>query len=64
MKNPLLGTKKEKKPPFIVSKLSVDTTSFPILYTVGPQATFWNMNSSVWAVWVVWAAQGSKEKKS
>jgi hypothetical protein len=21
------------------------------------------MNSSVWAVWVIWAAQGSKEKK-
>ena len=32
----------------------------PALYTVGLQATFWNMNSSVWAIW---AAQGSKEKK-
>ena len=32
----------------------------PVLYTVGLWATFWNMNSSVWAEW---AAQGSKEKK-
>ena len=32
----------------------------PVLYTVGLQATIWNMNSSVWAIW---AAQGSKEKK-
>ena len=30
------------------------------LYTVGLKATFWNMNSSFWAVW---AALGSKEKK-
>ena len=33
---------------------------FPVLYTVGLWAKFWNMNSSVW---IVWAAQGSKEKK-
>ena len=26
----------------------------PVLYTVGLEATFWNMNSSVRAVLVVW----------
>ena len=31
-----------------------------ILYTFGLYATFWNMNSSVRAIW---AAQGSKAKK-
>jgi hypothetical protein len=32
----------------------------PVLQTVGLYVTFWNMNSSVWAIW---AALGSKEKK-
>ena len=30
------------------------------IYVVGLKAIFWNMNSSVWAIW---AAQGSKVKK-
>ena len=28
----------------------IDLAQTPVLYTVGQQATFWNMNSSVWAV--------------
>ena len=30
---------------------------YPVLYTVGQQATFWNMNSSIWAVWAVRAVR-------
>ena len=30
------------------------------IYVVGLKAIFWNMNSSVWAIW---AAQGSKVKQ-
>ena len=30
MKNPLIGTKKKRKPPFLVPKLSVDTTVYYI----------------------------------
>ena len=29
----------------------------PVLYTVGLQATFCNMNSSVWAIWAVLAVR-------
>ena len=29
----------------------------PVLYPVGQKATFWNMNSSVWAVWAVGAVR-------
>ena len=32
----------------------------PVLYTVGLQATFWNMNSSVWAVWAAMAVRKKK----
>ena len=32
----------------------------PVLYTVGQQATFWNMNSSVWAIWAVLAVREKK----
>ena len=31
----------------------------PVLYTVGLQATFWNMNSSVRAVLVVWPGKAA-----
>ena len=31
----------------------------PVLYTVGQQATFWNMNSNVWAILVVWPGQAA-----
>ena len=34
--------------------------TIPVLYTVDLEATFWNMNFSVWAVW---AAQAVSEKK-
>jgi hypothetical protein len=33
----------------MISKLKLPRT--PVLYTVGLSATFWNTNSSVWAVW-------------
>ena len=41
------------------SSLITIVATAPVLYTVGLEATFWNMNSSVWAGW---AAQGSKKK--
>ena len=31
-----------------------------VLYTVGLQATFWNMNSSVWAIWAMLAVREKK----
>ena len=32
---------------------------FPVLYTVGLQATFWNMDSNVWAILVVWPGKAA-----
>ena len=32
----------------------------PVLYTIGLLATFWNMNSSAWAIW---AAQAVRKKE-
>ena len=32
----------------------------PVLYTVGQQTKFWNMNSSVWTVWAVRAVRKKK----
>ena len=32
----------------------------PVLHTVGLLATFWNMNSSVWAIWAVLPVRGKK----
>ena len=31
----------------------------PVLYTVGLQATFWNMDSNVWAILVVWQGKAA-----
>ena len=31
----------------------------PVLYTVGLQATFWNMDSNVWAILVVWPGKAA-----
>ena len=31
-------------------------------YTVDQETTFWNMNSSVWAVWAVWAELAVRKK--
>ena len=41
--------------------LGIYPSSIPAIskYTVGLQATFWNMNSSVWAIW---AAQAVRKK--
>ena len=33
--------------------------SNPVLYTVGLQATFWNMDSNVWAILVVWPGKAA-----
>ena len=43
-----LGIKYEKKIVLI-----------PVLYTVGLQATFWNMDSNVWAILVVWPGKAA-----
>ena len=31
----------------------------PVLYTVGLYATFWNMDSNVWAILVVWPGKAA-----
>ena len=36
-----------------------DKSIIPVIYTVGQQATFWNMNSSVRAVLVVWPGKAA-----
>ena len=38
----------------------VNIAVIPVLYTVVLYATFWNMNSSVWAVWAAQAIRGKK----
>ena len=38
-----------------------EDTTIPVLYTVSQQATFWNINSSVWAVRAVREKSGFEE---